>query len=538
MRNTSTFFLFLVLLFMLFPFGSTYSQPDPIPGGCGVTGPNMVVNPEFEEGNTGFTNSFVYNPEYTCSYGDYTIANKVNNDPGVVCYNAPGFNLQSIWAVADRNNPGIGNFMIVDPCDTAGTACSTTDLSGIAWSQTIDVCPNNSYAFSVFAKNIYFQEAINYAGSDTQPDFELSINGSQVTGYYVDGVLAINGSYELPKMPKADSAKWFQISGTWQSGTATSAQLVLRNLVPGSQGNDLAIDGIFFGLCGKDVGLNMTDDIPQCEPLGTEAPVTFSPNAETQSSGWLLYEWYRDGVLVQSDANGTFTTPLDPIDKYYGEYVMVAYEDPTGSTCGHASDTVKIFPDTSANCQTAFPVEWYDFQASLQGSAALLTWSTASELNNQGFDIQMSKNGTDFETLGFVAGHGTSTQLNHYSFLTERLNDGLYFFRLRQIDLNGRYSYSGVQELEVGMSEKYRFSIFPNPVSPDTEINLEVQRKQQLRVSLFSLDGKKLRTLYKDIAMPGEKVQFQLAADQIPDGVYVVLVRATYFTHIEKIIVK
>ena len=535
MKNTYSSIWLAYLLILFFPF-NIHAQSDPIPGGCGNVGPNLVVNPEFEDGNVGFTNSFNFNQDYTCSYGDYTIATTVNDDPAVTCYNAPGFNLQTIWAVSDRNNPGIGSFMIVDPCDTAGTACSTTDLSGIAWQQTIDVCPNNTYTFSVMAKNIYFQEAINYPGSDTLPDFELTINGDTIAGYYVDGVLSTDGSYELPKMPMADSAVWIQISGTWDSGPNTTATLVMKNLVPGSQGNDLAIDGIFFGLCGKDVSLNIGDNIPQCAANGTEQAVTFTPSPETLNSGWLLYEWYRDGVLVQSDANGTFTTPLDPVNKYYGEYTMVAYETPTASSCGHQSKSVTIYPDTSQSCLT-FPVELIAFDAKQQEQSAVLTWTTASELNNQGFEIEISEDGENFTNIGFVPGNGTTQDLKTYQFITAPLFAQTYVFRLKQIDTDGKFSYSDNQELTIQLWNAHRLAIFPNPLTYESKVILEVEETQYVSISLFSFEGKEIKTLYKGVVEASAPIELPVSSENLASGLYLLEARGARFRHPVKIMI-
>ena len=535
MKNTYSSIWLAILLLLSIPYHLT-AQNDPIPGGCGNVGPNLVVNPEFEDGNVGFTNSFNFNPDYTCSYGDYTIARTVNDDPAVTCYDAPGFNLQTIWAVSDRNDPGFGNFIIVDPCDTAGTACSTSDLSGIAWQQTIDVCPNNTYTFSVMAKNIYFQEAINYPGSDTLPDFELTINGDTIVGYFVDGVLSLDGSYELPKMPMADSAKWIQISGTWDSGPNTTATLVLKNLVPGSQGNDLAIDGIFFGLCGKDVSLNITENIPQCEAAGTEQAVTFNPSPETMSSGWLLYEWYRDGILVQSDPNGTFTTPLDPVNKYYGEYTLIAYSTPTPSSCGHESLPITIFPDTSQGCIT-FPVELIAFDAKQENQSALLTWTTASELNNTGFDIEISEDGQNFTQIGFVPGNGTTQELNTYQFITSPLAANSYIFRLKQIDTDGKFSYSDHLELTIELWNAHRLSVYPNPLTEESKIFLEVQETQFVSISLFSFDGKEIRNLFKAVVDASAPVELSVNSGDLASGLYLLEVRGAKFRHPLKILI-
>ncbi|MEM8887776.1 MAG: hypothetical protein AAGD28_07295 [Bacteroidota bacterium] len=532
-------FTFVFLLTSFFFTCNLYAQ-DPIPGGCGTVGPNMVVNPEFDDGNTGFTNSFNFNAGYTCSFGDYTIASTVINDPAVTCYSAPGFNLQTIWKVTDRINGSSptytpGNFMIVDPCDTIGTSCSTNDLSGIIWEQTLDVCPNNTYTFSVFVKNIYTQEAINYPGSDTLPDFELTINGDTVSGYYVDGVLSSDGSFQLPKMPQADSAVWFQISGAWESGTATSANLVMKNLVPGAQGNDLALDGIFFGLCGKEVGVAVNGTT--CQDDANPTAIVLDPDPATQSAGWLYYEWFRDGVLMQGDANGTYAPSLDPVDGYKGEYVMIAYEDPAGATCGHSSEPLNVVSSTSPECQGVFPVEMLSFDGKQIGQSVELKWATAQEINNQGFEVQISQDGVDFEKIGFVNGMGNSSAVSLYTFQTGALNSGSYIFRLRQIDYDGSFSYSDNLELSVDLNNAYLVSIAPNPINANSKLLVEVQEKQEVRVDLLSTDGKLVERVGSGLIENGQPFELELGGGDLPGGLYLLRVQGWNFSHFEKIII-
>ncbi|MEM9824703.1 MAG: hypothetical protein AAF985_26685, partial [Bacteroidota bacterium] len=201
--------LFFLLILVAVP---TFSQTsEPIPGACGVIGPNLVINPEFELDSVGFQSAFNYRDDYICNWGDYRMASTVEYIPNTVCF-GNGFNLRTIWAATDRNRPGTGKFMLVDPCDPSGSApCTATDPTDTRiWQQTIDVCPNTDYTFSVFAKNIYATDVIQYIGANITPLFELSINDVPVTSYYVDGVffdpLPV---YDLPQDLSADSARWY-----------------------------------------------------------------------------------------------------------------------------------------------------------------------------------------------------------------------------------------------------------------------------------------------------------------------------------------
>ncbi|HAB53906.1 MAG TPA: hypothetical protein DCE80_17305, partial [Ignavibacteriales bacterium] len=99
------------------------------------------------------------------------------------------------------------------------------------------------------------------------------------------------------------------------------------------------------------------------------------------------------------------------------------------------------------------PVELISFSATANGKEVNLNWSTATELNNYGFEIQRKALGGEFATIAFVKGNGTTTQKNEYSFIEKNIDEGKYFYRLKQIDLDGTTSYSKEVEVIVQPSE-------------------------------------------------------------------------------------
>ena len=94
------------------------------------------------------------------------------------------------------------------------------------------------------------------------------------------------------------------------------------------------------------------------------------------------------------------------------------------------------------------PVELISFTAKSNGKEIILNWSTATELNNLGFEIQRSSEGNEFFTIGFVEGHGTTTEQQTYSYIDKNLGNGKNFYRLKQVDYDGSYEYSDVVEVE------------------------------------------------------------------------------------------
>ncbi|RZK87316.1 MAG: T9SS type A sorting domain-containing protein, partial [Hymenobacter sp.] len=105
-----------------------------------------------------------------------------------------------------------------------------------------------------------------------------------------------------------------------------------------------------------------------------------------------------------------------------------------------------------------------------QGADALLKWTTASEKNNDHFDVEASADGRTFQRIGQVAGHGTTTQAHDYQLVDPAIAHyaaSPVYYRLRQVDLNGTATYSPVRAVAVGQSA---LALFPNPTTGATTL--------------------------------------------------------------------
>ena len=166
------------------------------------------------------------------------------------------------------------------------------------------------------------------------------------------------------------------------------------------------------------------------------------------------------------------------------------------------------------------PVELNSFAATANGKEVTLSWSTATELNNQGFEIQRKFGSNDFVTVGSVKGHGTTTAPNNYTYIDKLASAGKYFYRLKQIDFGGKYEYSQTVEINWSPFTTYKLEQnFPNPFNPATTIGFGIMEKGNVRLSVLNILGEEIKVLLNEQKEAGyHSIDFN--ASDLPSGVY------------------
>lgn len=175
------------------------------------------------------------------------------------------------------------------------------------------------------------------------------------------------------------------------------------------------------------------------------------------------------------------------------------------------------------------PVELVSFISSVSGNNVLLKWSTATELNNQGFEIERATS-SDWQKIGFVTGSGTTTETRLYSYLDSDLNTGIYKYRLKQIDYNGTFEYSDVIEVEV--SVPFDFDLeqnYPNPFNPSTTIRYSVPQTSIVNIKVYNLIGQEITELINEAKTAG-KYEINFDAHGLSSGIYLVKMQTGDFT--------
>jgi len=186
----------------------------------------------------------------------------------------------------------------------------------------------------------------------------------------------------------------------------------------------------------------------------------------------------------------------------------------------------------------ALPVELTRFTASSAKGGIILNWTTATEKNNAGFEVQRRSGSTGWQTLGFVQGNGSSNIEHQYMFKDGSLAAGTYTYRLKQIDRNGAFDYSneiqGVVALTPGeytLSQNY-----PNPFNPTTTIHFAVKSEQQVTLTVYNMLGEEVRIVFNEIARPNTLYSIAFDASGLASGTYFYKLHTTDRNEVKKML--
>jgi photosystem II stability/assembly factor-like uncharacterized protein len=196
------------------------------------------------------------------------------------------------------------------------------------------------------------------------------------------------------------------------------------------------------------------------------------------------------------------------------------------------------------------PVELISFTSYANGNNITLNWITSSELNNTGFEVQKKVNSqqpalpsgrfsvsnSEFKSVGFVGGNGTTTETIYYSFEDKNLSAGKYFYRLKQIDFDGTFEYSDIIEVEVNIPTEFSLSQnYPNPFNPTTNIDYSIPVDGFVSLTIYNSIGQEVSTLVSEQQTAG-KYSITFSGEKLPSGLYFYSLRSGDFSETRKML--
>lgn len=203
------------------------------------------------------------------------------------------------------------------------------------------------------------------------------------------------------------------------------------------------------------------------------------------------------------------------------------------------------------NLFAVIPVELLAFNARETTSGILLSWTTATETNNRGFEIERllrAESGNQQQGLdndgwikaGYVEGNGTTTQPHTYTFTDNSVSRGYYSYRLKQIDFDGSFTYSGT--IEINLNAPMQFSLsqnYPNPFNPSTTIKYSIPEDGFVSLKIYNALGQEAAELVNEFVKAGEhEVIFNASAagGGLTSGVYFYRLKSGDKTSVRKLL--
>ena len=465
----------------------------------------------------------------------------------VVEYNLIGYNAGPVWYfisqssnynywVDDFSN-GLSNYSIIQPQGANWSISNTNNAGGWGLPELLLQVSSNFSDTTYLVLNEIF-------------DLCTSINGVSFN-YNIDW---ISGEFNIGLAYSLDEGNSWRIF--WQQTITEdiSASQVWVSQVPNENYVKLAL----FCISNQtnSIGSFYIDDLTLGTPLTVPAPpgqiqaladslsttvsLTWSSgSAPDPISGYRIQR--KDGLPTDASAYNTIAETDENTLSYSDVNVQLSH-----IYTYRVQTLVPVYSTTWSNEATAYvpsvtPVELLAFSSSIVDNSVTLNWSTATETNNLGFEIQKLKDSNidklkNWEMIDFISGHGTTTEPQIYSYKDKNLSTGKYQYRLKQIDFDGSFKYS--QVVEATIATPYKFSIsqnYPNPFNPDTKIKFAIPKSSLVNLSVFDILGNRVLTLVNQEKQAGE-YEIEFDGNDLPSGVYFYQIKAGKFIQTRKMI--
>ncbi len=244
-----------------------------------------------------------------------------------------------------------------------------------------------------------------------------------------------------------------------------------------------------------------TGDFQKNDPV-TSYPYVFHKLIKTNNSISSSYEWNDDvwnsghlcaGSNSVSSLDGLKATGLSSFSKF----------------------------GVAGNSDTQLPIELLDLQANgVDNEYIAVTWTTATELNNKGFEVHRRTEDSEFEKIGWVDGNGTIQDKQHYSFDDYNVeHNKVYYYRLKQIDFNGNFDKTKVVTAMIEDGNVFTISDFiPNPSTENSKIMVNTSEEKDLQIRLYNTLGQVISDRKLTVQPGSNAINFSL--DDVADGTY------------------
>jgi len=378
---------------------------------------------------------------------------------------------------------------------------------------------------SIFAQNYcanetpFFTENFGAGTSPTShPDVIVTSLTYQATGeLFNEGVYrVINNAQQKPDWHNSPDhtgnvdGKMLVVNG---SGNAFYSHTINRPV--GFAAGDYSTSLFFMNvnrinLCGGSLLLpNITFIVEYQAFDNTWVPLIGSPYTSANIPMTLTPVWAQLGNVFS----------LPPTGNFIVQNIRITLSDGIPGGCGndYAIDDIKF-----ATCPSGgpLPVDFSSISAKQEGNAIAIQWTTASEINNHFFDVEKSiDGGKNWSKISTINSNGNSAVLKKYNALDLKPSAGLNYYRVKQVDINGQFKYSGIVYVKVAV-ERTSASVVSNPVNAGITIDFLAKTNQRLSLSLYDITGKLVATDWWTVPQGSTRKTLNKASN-IQKGMYI-----------------
>ncbi|MCK9408915.1 MAG: T9SS type A sorting domain-containing protein [Bacteroidetes bacterium] len=311
------------------------------------------------------------------------------------------------------------------------------------------------------------------------------------------------------------------------------------------------------------LSLTTTDAFDAAIDLYSTA-ISVAPNSLPSGSSTTLNDRYwivnTFGTPGTFSANLTFTVPSTFTNggtasaSNYTLYRRNSNDDSSWTSIASGAsitDTSVTFSGISSFSQFAIgtndplPVELVSFTVTAKNNAVEVQWKTATEQNNYGFDVErravddrhlQGDGHLAWKKIGFIEGNGSTNSPKQYSFTNKNLSAGKYSYRLKQIDRDGKFSYSQSVEVTINSVPKV-FALeqnYPNPFNPSTTINYQLPVNSHVTLKVYDAIGREVATLVNEVKEAGT-YSTTFDASELSSGMYLLRLQGQDHVKVKKI---
>lgn len=243
-------------------------------------------------------------------------------------------------------------------------------------------------------------------------------------------------------------------------------------------------------------------------------------------------------LVVSTDRAQTWTR-LQGFRRYDPTFLVPGWKVENVNLAAYAGQTIQLgfegvskygnaigLDNITINASSPLPVTLTSFTGKKEGSNNILSWATANELNNKGFEIMRSADGKNFTSIGFEASKNTTTtSATSYSFVDEKTLAGTNSYQLKQIDKDGKTSLSNIVVLKSATRKLEISTVYPNPANDKLNAVISSDREDKVTVSITDLAGKVVISQQVLTSLGSTNVFFNLQG--LTKGTYLVRLTST-----------